>query len=618
MWWLVMLLGVGVGVAHAAPAANARAQPAGLPAASAPLIPGSRDVLSGHAWMAVPVPAIGGEGEAGAADAVVLHLPPRDSADRSPSGTLRLATRLAELPDALAAWSDRLYVVFPRERWTATNSGWQRRVISLRARATVPGLWDYQGSVAGAGGGGPQSLPLLEGENVLIAAVGGPDSPLVLMREGLQGLGAWRLLSVVGEAWRDVTLPWTIAGGRGKSAVPIWAGMAVSLDGLVVLVEWADRPGELEQFSGEWAARPGPGVVGPISEPVVWAGASKRLPLPADLSAEPYRLRALWPDGQLTLVGPLAGGTELGLYAVNADGDGLVPRRVVTIPLVSGGPGALLSLDGLGRIVAVSQEPEAAIDPEARRARGMSALAVPRLLVREVSAFTGATLFTGPARSEGLISGRDFQILTLVVAGVMLAVLMFVLRSDEQGVIPLPTGTALAPPARRVLAALIDLAGPVLLVCAVFQIAPENLISWSMFTNRDEALPVATAWLVTFGHCVVGEWLLGASVGKRIMGVRVVGIRKLPAAEAAEAAEADQPDSSDQTDPAVEGDSERFGSAEVGPPTLRQALLRNALRWLVPPLALLAFADSNWRHPGDVLANTLVVIPPPLGGFDEP
>jgi hypothetical protein len=45
----------------------------------------------------------------------------------------------------------------------------------------------------------------------------------------------------------------------------------------------------------------------------------------------------------------------------------------------------------------------------------------------------------------------------------------------------------------------------------------------------------------------------------------------------------------------------------IGRPTLVQALVRNAVRWLAPPLAALVLFDPNWRHPGDVLSRTVVL-----------
>jgi len=42
---------------------------------------------------------------------------------------------------------------------------------------------------------------------------------------------------------------------------------------------------------------------------------------------------------------------------------------------------------------------------------------------------------------------------------------------------------------------------------------------------------------------------------------------------------------------------------------LLPSLLRNAVRWAVPPLTVLVLLDANWRHPGDVMAGSVVAEP---------
>jgi len=47
------------------------------------------------------------------------------------------------------------------------------------------------------------------------------------------------------------------------------------------------------------------------------------------------------------------------------------------------------------------------------------------------------------------------------------------------------------------------------------------------------------------------------------------------------------------------------GSSRVG---LRQALVRNLMKYAMPPVAVFGLSDANGRHRGDVLAGTAVVI----------
>ena len=122
------------------------------------------------------------------------------------------------------------------------------------------------------------------------------------------------------------------------------------------------------------------------------------------------------------------------------------------------------------------------------------------------------------------------------------------------------------------------------------------------FSAIDEArFPVICAVL-----CAAFEATIGASPGKVVVGARVLCLRPVK--------------------PAVEG------KREPGEPVLLRAVrlsvgaavARNAIRWLMPPLGLALVADNNWRHPGDMLAGSVVVVraadEPAEGqtGTDEP
>ena len=79
---------------------------------------------------------------------------------------------------------------------------------------------------------------------------------------------------------------------------------------------------------------------------------------------------------------------------------------------------------------------------------------------------------------------------------------------------------------------------------------------------------------LTILHAGVCEWQWGRSMGKFLMGLRVVSTRE--------------------------------GSVGGGLGA-RQAATRNLVRWIVPLLAVFAMLDKYGRHPGDLLAGTMVV-----------
>ncbi len=81
---------------------------------------------------------------------------------------------------------------------------------------------------------------------------------------------------------------------------------------------------------------------------------------------------------------------------------------------------------------------------------------------------------------------------------------------------------------------------------------------------------------IAFGHGVLGEWLFSRTMGKALLGCRVVST-------------------------ATRGGS----SARL---SVRQSFVRNFVKFVVPPVAALGLSDPNGRHRGDVLAATVVVI----------
>lgn len=192
-----------------------------------------------------------------------------------------------------------------------------------------------------------------------------------------------------------------------------------------------------------------------------------------------------------------------------------------------------------------------------------------RLDVRIIG-LDGKSAFEGPLKSASPLSSEDVQLVVLGVMGIVLAAMMFALRSDGHTVPRLPEGTVLAPPRRRLWATLIDLIPGIAAGWAVG--------SWQL-TAGEHADPIITGiaagFLASLLPAVIGEALTGRTIGKALLSLRTVG-----------------PDGRN--------------------PTWPQALGRNLSKFLYPPLGLLILMNPAATTPGS--CGTLVVMDRPKSG----
>ncbi|CAN5867788.1 hypothetical protein BH11PLA1_BH11PLA1_10610 [soil metagenome] len=281
-------------------------------------------------------------------------------------------------------------------------------------------------------------------------------------------------------------------------------------------------------------------------------------------------------------------------------------------------------------------------------------IAAPRMLprreivVREISTSTGEVLFAQAAKNEGPITARDFQLMALALGALTATVLVFVLRGDNTHAVILPRGTSLATPTRRMCAAILDLAPAYVLAAALTGRTFARLALLGNIEGLTAALTLSAVTLgIAMAHCTLGEWLTGRSLGKMFFGCVVIParVRRGKGAKGDAGYHGPRREDDDADAGVVEGRAQEddTAAARLGPGavaleeqwalgprgprgagaagpggageeaeplpsiTLRQALLRNILRW-TPPLAGLILVDPNFRHPGDVVAGTVVVI----------
>jgi hypothetical protein len=267
------------------------------------------------------------------------------------------------------------------------------------------------------------------------------------------------------------------------------------------------------------------------------------------------------------------------VYALPADDADLELRLLTDVldwrlarPQGSRQPLALIPLDAVGRVVVAW----------GTRDRGAGGRSPERVSYRlaEVSAWTGSVVYLGPARAVASVGVGEWRALAAGLIAFLLAILLFVLRPGAAGKPDLPAGTRLAEPSRRLVAAAFDLALSCIIAARVLDLPLGSiLLPVDMSAPVSGFGPALLALGISGLHATLGEAIAGRSLGKWITGCRVIAVGA-PA-------------------PARSG---------IG---LRRALLRNVVRWGLPPLAMLGAADASRRHHGDLLARTAVVVDAP-------
>jgi|GEM_PF-4430790 len=196
-----------------------------------------------------------------------------------------------------------------------------------------------------------------------------------------------------------------------------------------------------------------------------------------------------------------------------------------------------------------------------------------RLKLRIIDANTGRVSFDGFARTAAPISQQDVQVIVLIAGAVLLTALLFALRPEERAATTLlPVGRVPAPPGRRLLGALIDIA-PAVGFASILWRAPV-LHALGLPAASGESAPVGpplTALGVWFTHSALSEWRWGRTIGKMLVRCRTI-------------------------------------TATGDKPSLKQAVLRSAIKTLAPPVTALLLLEKWRRHPGDLLAGTFVVL----------
>ncbi len=491
----------------------------------------------------------------------LVHLPPRSGENAVEPGTVRFAAWLNDEPEWLGGWGNRVYLAFRPE--AGPDGRLRRHIVSMSATPLVAGIWENHPM------GRFRVHPALPGEGILIGFVGMHTGAAALLRVGEAGdVGEeLRLLVLHRNKWVQVDHPW-----MGEAAAPLDSGDRVHLvampDGPALVVERTAGDGSV------WTARLTESADGEI-------GAAWEEQVIIDGGAGTGGASVLALDGQILRHRHVEGaGRVLELLRPGPGGGVFEVARYEDVP----GDATIVPMRGAGTLVMMWNEG----DGDKAASRGGH-------VIREVSAFSGRVWHTGTGSSGGLVQTRQFQILAVALVVIMATVLLFIVRPGEQAA-SLPAGMAVAEPGRRIAAAGADFLLGVMLSSVITGISGSEMLSpVVLMGSKGAAGALLLAFWLTFAHSTASEWLFGRSLGKAMAGCEVVRVQRVPVRVGGTGGEEEE-----GTTLAMMATPQR--------PLLWQAAARNAVRWGLPPLALWLLADPSSRHPGDLLARTVVVV----------
>ena len=245
------------------------------------------------------------------------------------------------------------------------------------------------------------------------------------------------------------------------------------------------------------------------------------------------------------------------------------PVRVGSLGASS--PGAIVSLPVPGRVVMIRPGTS---DASTGREGAIG--------IEEISLVTGRSLHSGPGGGSVAVPVNELRAITLILVLMMAGVLIVIIRPNPERAWTIPAGWVLADPGRRMIASMLDVVLVVIVLAPAFGVTPRQVLTLEVLIHPTNAWLILPSTLVA-GWISMSVWesLLGLTPGKFVMGCRV-WLAKPGAA---------------------------------GRVPLFWCLVRNAMKWLTPPVAAIALFDPEGRHRGDAAARA-VVVSRALGGAD--
>lgn len=510
-----------------------------------------------HAWFVSNIP--------GRPGATVWHLPPPEQ-ERGTLGRARLATTLRHPPIAIAAADHKVYLFF--EDPSGVPPLRPRQVLSIGAsRQPTESAWRTEPS------GRFEVLPSLRADGRVVDAVNAAGTLWVLMhalRDNDADPRRLVLLRLHAGAWKEVPLP-SQAAAAARAQTTTEDGAAVRLGAPWALVGGPDQlglhlpPTRDDDPHTFWFLSHGMPTDGD-EETFEWS-ADQRVQIEGSPRA---RTRAFTDRGELFIITAQAGG-DASLWRLPLSPEArATPVRLATAGL----PGAdwvAIPRTPAGLLTLIGTPPSGA-SPGEQGAAGRAAV--------DISLRTGRVLYRGPMVAASPITSRDSRLVITIFFSLAATVALFVLRPPgERGVAPLPAGASMAGMARRVIATGVDGLLALALAATLSRVPLADLAAqdWWKSAQPWAVVPLALLALVLFG--ALAESAGGRTPGKMLSGCEVVSVT--PGA-------------------ATNGDWAR--------PPLAASLLRHAIKWLVPLIALLGLFDLSRRHRGDEWARAAVVV----------
>lgn len=504
-------------------------------------------------WIVVP--------EVPAPQSTLMFVPPRGAG--VPPGQVVPVRSLVSTPLFAAAQRGRVFMVFEAAQAKAFRGEGQpkpRGVYSISAERASKAAWEFLPADR------LDVHPSLGGDGAVLG-LGATSDELFAMRRMPDGVLVLDVLTR--EGWSPVLLPapWSKRAPESVVLVGCGAGIGLATVGAASIEWWvgtrlAADSEAVSPAAPEEDVSPAPEAVVPLV-PMDWKRSV--LTLPSELR-DASDLQVATAGRRLVAAGRAGGVWKGWAWNLSAAGEaGSPPIRLADVPAPEA-PAGVVGLPGgtVGdRVVLVMLPSPGATDP--RR----------RFEVAELSAGTGRELFRGPTSMKGAVGTKDYAVVGVALV-MAIAMVLGIVVNPSRAAISLPDHCSIAEPLRRVVASLIDLTVGVFVVARVLRVELGGIgeLSWWMSLDGQWALVSLVGVMILQGAALEG--MLGRTLGKSLTGCLVVDVRA--------------------------GSQE-----EPRPAGLFRALIRNGIKWGVPPLGLAGLLDPGGRGRPDQFAGSAVV-----------